>query len=44
METRSLATFALSALFVLLWSSGFIGAAYGLDYAVTFTAVARAPA
>ena len=28
---------ALCALFVVLWSSGFVGAKYGLDYAGTFT-------
>ncbi|MGR3984826.1 MAG: DMT family transporter [Gammaproteobacteria bacterium] len=37
MKSRALATLLLSGLFVLLWSSGFIGAAYGLDYAGTFT-------
>ncbi len=30
-------TYALCALFVLLWSSGFVGAKFGLGYAGTFT-------
>ncbi|MGL5867349.1 MAG: DMT family transporter [Dermatophilaceae bacterium] len=34
---RLLGTSALCLLFVLLWSSGFIGAKAGLDYAGTFT-------
>lgn len=34
---QRIVTFGLSVLFVLMWSSGFIGAAYGLGYAGTFT-------
>ncbi|MDA7991357.1 MAG: DMT family transporter [Gammaproteobacteria bacterium] len=37
MKNFSPATLLLSGLFVLCWSSGFVGAAYGLDYAGTFT-------
>ncbi len=37
LATGSAVTLLLSGLFVLLWSSGFIGAKYGLDYAGTFT-------
>ena len=33
-------TYALCALFVLLWSSGFVGAKFGLGYAGTFTLLA----
>lgn len=37
MNARLLGTPVLCALFVLLWSSGFIGAKFGLDYSGTFT-------
>ena len=37
MTARSLATLLLSGLFVLCWSSGFIGAVYGLEHTGTFT-------
>ncbi|MBB4285039.1 EamA family transporter [Roseospira goensis] len=37
MTARIPALPALGALFVILWSSGFVGAKYGLDHAGTFT-------
>ena len=37
MIARLLGTPALCALFVLLWSSGFVGAKFGLGYSGTFT-------
>jgi drug/metabolite transporter (DMT)-like permease len=45
-NTAKIAEWALPALFVVLWSSGFIGAKYGLPYAepLTFLAVRMAAA